>query len=85
MLLTKPRVVFFDEATSALDEGLEYSMYNLVRRELPDTILVSVTHRSTVGQHHEQHLHLLGGGQWILGDVDDDIANDDRDRAPEPS
>ncbi|GAA2566742.1 ABC transporter ATP-binding protein/permease [Mycolicibacterium diernhoferi] len=85
VLLTKPRVVFFDEATSALDEGLEYSMYNLVRRELPDTILVSVTHRSTVGQHHEQHLHLLGGGQWILGDVDDDIANDDRDRAPEPS
>lgn len=85
VLLTKPRVVFFDEATSALDEGLEYSMYNLIRRELPDTILVSVTHRSTVGQHHEQHLHLLGGGQWILGDVDDDIANDDRDRAPEPS
>ena len=85
VLLTKPRVVFFDEATSALDEGLEYSMYDLVRRELPDTILVSVTHRSTVGQHHEQHLHLLGGGQWILGEVDDDIAKDDRDRAPEPS
>ena len=83
VLLTKPRVVFFDEATSALDEGLEYSMYDLVRRELPDTILVSVTHRSTVGQHHERHLHLLGGGHWILGDVDDDI--DKPDKAPEPS
>lgn len=70
VLLTKPRVVFLDEATSALDEGLEYTMYNLVRQELPDTILVSVTHRSTVGQHHEQHLHLLGGGRWVLGDVD---------------
>ncbi len=85
VLLTKPQVVFFDEATSALDEGLEYSMYDLVRRELPDTILVSVTHRSTVGQHHEQHLHLLGGGQWILGEVDDDITNTDKDPAPEPS
>ncbi len=74
VLLTKPRVVFFDEATSALDEGLEYSMYDLVRRELPDTILVSVTHRSTVGQHHERHLHLLGGGRWVLGEVADDIA-----------
>ena len=70
VLLTKPRVVFLDEATSALDEGLEFTMYDLVRRELPDTILVSVTHRSTVGQHHEQHLHLFGGGRWVLGDVD---------------
>ncbi|MGK2866275.1 MAG: ABC transporter ATP-binding protein/permease [Mycobacterium sp.] len=84
VLLTKPRVVFFDEATSALDEGLEYSMYDLVRRELPDTILVSVTHRSTVGQHHERHLHLLGGGQWILGDVDDDIEKTGKDPAPQP-
>jgi putative ATP-binding cassette transporter len=72
VLLTRPKVVFLDEATSALDEGLEYSMYALVRRELPDTILVSVTHRSTVGQHHEQHLHLLGGGRWELGEVQDD-------------
>lgn len=83
VLLTKPRVVFFDEATSALDEGLEYTMYDLVRRELPDTILVSVTHRSTVGQHHERHLHLLGGGEWILGDVDDD--NDKPAKDPQPS
>lgn len=83
VLLTKPRVVFFDEATSALDEGLEYTMYDLVRRELPDTVLVSVTHRSTVGHHHEKHLHLLGGGQWILGEVDDDIAKDEK--APQPS
>lgn len=82
VLLTKPRVVFFDEATSALDEGLEYTMYDLVRRELPDTILVSVTHRSTVGQHHERHLHLLGGGSWILGDVDDDTGKAVKDPQP---
>jgi putative ATP-binding cassette transporter len=80
VLLTKPKVVFFDEATSALDEGLEYSMYDLVRRELSETILISVTHRSTVGQHHEQHLRLLGGGEWILGDVDDDTGK----MVPEP-
>ncbi|MCV7433472.1 ABC transporter ATP-binding protein/permease [Mycolicibacterium bacteremicum] len=83
VLLTKPRVVFLDEATSALDEGLEYTMYNLVRRELPDTILVSVTHRSTVGQHHEQHLHLLGGGQWVLGDVDAETGKPRTAPAPE--
>jgi vitamin B12/bleomycin/antimicrobial peptide transport system ATP-binding/permease protein len=71
ILLTKPKVVFLDEATSALDEGLEYMLYDLVRTELPDTILVSVTHRATVGQHHVQHLELLGEGRWRLGMVDD--------------
>ncbi|MUL85437.1 MULTISPECIES: ABC transporter ATP-binding protein/permease [unclassified Mycolicibacterium] len=74
ILLTRPRAVFLDEATSALDEGLEYTMYALVRTELPDTILVSVTHRSTVGQHHERHLQLHGGGRWSLGEVEDDKA-----------
>lgn len=82
VLLTKPRVVFLDEATSALDEGLEFTMYDLVRRELPDTILVSVTHRSTVGQHHEQHLHLFGGGRWVLGDVDPETG---KPKSPQPS
>jgi len=46
ILLTRPKVVFLDESTSALDEGLEYMLYQLVRTELPDTILVSVSHRS---------------------------------------
>ena len=67
ILLTKPKVVFLDEATSALDEGLEYMLYDMVRTELPDTAIVSVTHRSTVDQHHEQELELLGEGQWRLG------------------
>jgi len=70
ILLTKPKVVFLDEATSALDEGLEFMLYDMVRRELPDTVLVSVTHRRTVGQHHEQHLELLGEGQWRLGRIE---------------
>ena len=67
ILLTKPKVVFLDEATSALDEGLEFICYQLVRTELPDTILVSVTHRTTVEQHHTHELELLGDGEWRLG------------------
>ncbi len=67
ILLTKPKVVFLDEATSALDEPLEFMIYGLVRRELPETVFVSVTHRSTVNRHHDQHLQLLGDGRWRFG------------------
>ena len=72
VLLTKPKAVFLDEATSALDEGLEFVCYNLVRTELPETILVSVSHRSTVEQHHTHELELLGDGEWRLGRVEGD-------------
>jgi len=72
ILLNKPKAVFLDESTSALDEGLEMTMYGLVREELPDTIVVSVSHRSTVEQHHEQELELLGEGEWRLGRVDEE-------------
>ena len=69
VLLTRPKVVFLDEATSALDEGLEFAMYQLMRTELPETIVVSIGHHSTVEQHHQRHLQLLGDGVWRLGTV----------------
>ena len=69
ILLTKPKAAFLDEATSALDEGLEMTLYQLVRTELPDTILVSVSHRKTVEQHHNKELRLLGDGEWQLTNV----------------
>lgn len=69
ILLTKPKAVFLDEATSALDEGLEYALYQLLRSELPDCVVVSVSHRRAVEQHHAQELQLLGGGQWRLGPI----------------
>jgi putative ATP-binding cassette transporter len=72
ILLTRPKVVFLDESTSALDEGLEFMLYQLVRTELPDTIVVSVSHRSTVEQHHTHELELLGDGEWRLGLVEGD-------------
>jgi putative ATP-binding cassette transporter len=74
ILLTKPKAVFLDESTSALDEGLELTMYRLVRDELPDTILVSVTHRSSVERHHTRELKLLGEGAWELGVLGDEPA-----------
>lgn len=69
VLLAKPKAVFLDESTSALDEGQEFALYRALRSALPDCIVVSVSHRSTVDQHHDQRLQLLGGGQWRLAPV----------------
>ena len=66
ILLNKPKAVFLDESTSAMDEGLELMLYRLIRDELPDTIVVSVSHRDTVDQHHGRQLELLGDGEWRL-------------------
>jgi putative ATP-binding cassette transporter len=64
VLISRPRVVFLDEATSAVDEGLEHMLYELLRSELPETIVVSVSHRSTLGDFHTGELELLGAGRW---------------------
>jgi putative ATP-binding cassette transporter len=66
VFLAKPKAVFLDESTSALDEGQEFALYRSLRSALPDCIVVSVSHRSTVEQHHDKRLELLGGGQWRL-------------------
>ena len=64
VLLTKPRAVFLDEATSALDAGLEFSLYQLLRTELPDTIVV--WYRSAIATPWN---HITGGSwhYWMTG------------------
>ena len=66
VLLTRPKAVFLDEATSALDEGLALMLYELLREELPDTIVVSVSHHGSLHAHHQRRLELLGDGAWRL-------------------
>lgn len=66
VLLNRPQLVFLDEASSAMDEGLEYAMYQLLRQALPDAILVSVGHRSSLLDFHAQELEVLGDGRWRL-------------------
>jgi len=66
LLLARPVLAFLDEATSAMDEGLEDAMYRLIRARLPEAMLVSVGHRSTLLAHHTLHLNLAGDGNWSL-------------------
>jgi putative ATP-binding cassette transporter len=64
ILVVRPKVAFLDEATSALDEGLEQSLYTLLREELPDMVIVSVGHRSSLRRFHDELLELDTDGRW---------------------
>ena len=66
ILLNRPSVVFLDESTSAMDEGLELMLYELLRTELSESIVVSVSHRATVEQFHTRRLEFAGDGEWRL-------------------
>ena len=58
ILLTKPDVVFLDETTSALDETTEYLLYQTIKERLPEMIILSVGHRSTLQQFHNKQVKL---------------------------
>lgn len=69
VLLKHPRIAFLDEATSAMDEGLEHAMYGVLRHDLPDCMLVSVGHRSTLNVFHTHRLVLQRDRPWQFGPV----------------
>lgn len=58
ILLRRPDFVFLDEATSALDEPAEAALYRLLQQHCPQTVIVSVGHRSTLREWHQRHLSL---------------------------
>lgn len=62
-LLSRPSVLFLDESTSALDEATEAQCYALLKRELSDTILISIGHRASLERFHAQLLELKGVNQ----------------------
>jgi putative ATP-binding cassette transporter len=68
LLLNSPRFAVLDEATSALDIKTEKRLYNLLRdRELS---LISVGHRPSLKDFHENILELNGQGDWKLFTTD---------------
>ena len=65
-LLLKPDWLFLDEATSALDEATERILYNLVKRLLAHTTIISIGHRTSLNEYHTSNLKLDGNGHWQL-------------------
>lgn len=66
VLLQKPKWIFMDEATSALDEAMENKFYHTIKEFLPQSIIVSVGHRSTLQQFHNQFFCLEEQGNWQI-------------------
>jgi putative ATP-binding cassette transporter len=61
-LLHRPDYLFLDEATASLDEPSEADLYRLLKARLPDTTIVSIGHRSTLGEFHDRRLTLARDG-----------------------
>ncbi len=57
ILINRPDIVYMDESTSALDEEMEQHLYQLLIEQLPQSALISVGHRSTLRQWHNQELN----------------------------
>jgi putative ATP-binding cassette transporter len=58
VLLQKPDYVFLDEATSALDTENEAHLYRLLTERLPKGAIVSVTHRNSLAEFHQETLDI---------------------------
>ena len=69
-LLKQPGWLFLDEATSAVDEKLQAELYATLARRLPNTTVVSISHRSTAFQLHQRHLEMVPeGDHFTVRDV----------------
>ncbi|MDJ0589380.1 MAG: ABC transporter ATP-binding protein/permease [Pleurocapsa sp. MO_226.B13] len=72
LLLTQPRYAILDEATSALDVQNEKRLYQLLQRS--NTTIVSVGHRPSLLQYHQQVLQILGQARWRVFSIEDYLA-----------
>lgn len=68
LLLAMPRYAVLDEATSALDVKNEARLYRYLRES--GTTFVSVGHRPTLLDYHDNVLELQGGGGWRFMSTD---------------
>ncbi len=64
LLLNSPRFAVLDEATSALDIETEKKLYNLLKKR--DLSMISVGHRPSLKDFHQNILELSGNGNWKL-------------------
>ena len=55
-----------DEATAALDENIENILYTRIRKELKESIIISVGHRSSIKSFHNIFLEWQEDFHWKI-------------------
>ncbi len=65
-LLLRPSWLFMDEATASLDPTAEAELFAMLRRELPGTTLISITHREALARLHDRILRVTPEGVSAL-------------------
>ena len=59
-LLVKPDWLFMDEPTASLPDEAQAQLYELLKKKLPATTLVSIGHRAELAGFHERTLAWKG-------------------------
>ncbi len=67
VLISQPRYAILDEATSALDVNNEEVLYQKLASQ--GTTYVSVGHRPTLTDYHQQLLEITEGGEWEIKQI----------------
>jgi len=65
-MLARPQWLFLDESTSALDERLEADLYQTLVERLPNTTIVSISHRSTLAAWHSRRIDMIADGDRLF-------------------
>lgn len=57
-LLHKPQILFLDEATNQLDDESALTLMHLLKRELPDTLVIGISHQNEIKNLFERKINL---------------------------
>jgi putative ATP-binding cassette transporter len=58
IIINRPDIIYLDEVTSSLDERSEAELYLLLNKVLPNSLIISIGHKSSLTQFHNQVINL---------------------------
>lgn len=71
IFLHKPSLLMLDEVTASLDIKAQNELYGTLLRELPDSVIISISHRKELAQFHSK-LATIENQVLTVKDVDND-------------
>lgn len=66
LFIAEPNIIFLDEATASLDENTERMLYQQLKQHLPQATIITVGHRSSLFEFHDEVIHLSDNAERAL-------------------